>query len=901
MVGFSSKVNFTDKTLRQNDVLTETEKDVPFIAPYRFNASAGKGHVFYRIVTSSAEMDYLGKYMEESVIQINYFRPTWVAIVTWREIEYESKFNTFQLVLLTDHINGFAVFNYDVMNIPAKKTFQAGFYGGYGQGWTDAIPYDQLPHAHQETGSDVRGRFIFKIDESFMIKGGCRNFRHNSGNLMISPSVAGMLGGEMLNVSGPCFRPNDRIFCKFGADEALAVTSIGFVRSTTRSSCYVPKLLQRGRVKISLSIDHGESYYYSTYIYILHPLAITPHVRTAPQEVDILVSETITVQWSLQELTDNPEALIDVQIIGYFENSNWGAWTTITKVGSNIAASAERFQFTVSDFPCIASDCTRFDVGFIEIKLQDGNQAGKRRSLNSEIVPLTWFRNTAMSNLYGSNWPTFECKKWYDKDRMSKRWYREIDDCPCTLRQALADVTRWTPSRDCDLHGNRKCSAHSGAIHCVESLQKTFFDAANSCCYAPDGLLMQTVDFGSQGSVPMRSDVAGTPPYINSGIVPYMSYLLSDVMPYRYCCEWGDTCHLFTELRPTTNCVSYKPNHIAWVYGQGHFSTFTDPGSATVCNSGDYVLVEAPGVVIQGRLQNNLFNTTKDHKVNDTVTLTNIGIQYDSENIEVRLKSPAEVKRSRLVDVIVNKEYVIFNKDSPRRRDFTRSIIVDKNNYTHENREFYNITVILKDGIGVEIEGSYNRLSVAVHIPDRFKGMVDGLLGKIPETEIGNVQNMSSLRNITYKWTIQSRKTTSIFNTLIDPDKIPEVWKSPCLQTLHRDLGHLVTQCEQDERCLYDLASTRNTTLARSSLLFRRKFAYKKKSASKVQSCSAFDVKNSVKNSRNYTVGSSVTITGCKDGYNLNYGSHKYVCLATSASQQIWTPRIQSQCFCKSN
>lgn len=41
--------------------------------------------------------------------------------------------------------------------------------------------------------------------------------------------------------------------------------------------------------------------------------------------------------------------------------------------------------------------------------------------------------------------------------------------CPCTLEQAVLDLGRFRPDRECDKDSNPSCLRHSGAIHCVVS------------------------------------------------------------------------------------------------------------------------------------------------------------------------------------------------------------------------------------------------------------------------------------------------------------------------------------------------------------------------------------------------------------------------------------------------
>ena len=71
-----------------------------------------------------------------------------------------------------------------------------------------------------------------------------------AGELQVFPRYAGMLGGEQLNVSGPCFQPTDRILCKF---DDIVVN--GIYEHLQRVRCVVPTLFKVGKIELSVSIN----------------------------------------------------------------------------------------------------------------------------------------------------------------------------------------------------------------------------------------------------------------------------------------------------------------------------------------------------------------------------------------------------------------------------------------------------------------------------------------------------------------------------------------------------------------------------------------------------------------------------------------------------------------------
>lgn len=75
----------------------------------------------------------------------------------------------------------------------------------------------------------------------------------------MTPGFAGMLGGEMLEVSGPCLEPRDRIFLRFGTESAYSQC---IMVNSMKARCPVPMLLERGEVKVAMSFDEKANFHY---------------------------------------------------------------------------------------------------------------------------------------------------------------------------------------------------------------------------------------------------------------------------------------------------------------------------------------------------------------------------------------------------------------------------------------------------------------------------------------------------------------------------------------------------------------------------------------------------------------------------------------------------------------
>ena len=65
-----------------------------------------------------------------------------------------------------------------------------------------------------------------------------------------------MLGGTMVNMTGPCFTPDMRIICRFNT-----IDTEGVVIDENRASCVTPWIEAEGWVDFEISLDGGPFYW----------------------------------------------------------------------------------------------------------------------------------------------------------------------------------------------------------------------------------------------------------------------------------------------------------------------------------------------------------------------------------------------------------------------------------------------------------------------------------------------------------------------------------------------------------------------------------------------------------------------------------------------------------------
>ena len=74
-----------------------------------------------------------------------------------------------------------------------------------------------------------------------------------------------MLGGQEVNITGPCFDNNPWFYCKWGdnIDAPITIGEIPLVNKSAsglRGRCIQPLMYFTGRLNLSISLDGGKTY-----------------------------------------------------------------------------------------------------------------------------------------------------------------------------------------------------------------------------------------------------------------------------------------------------------------------------------------------------------------------------------------------------------------------------------------------------------------------------------------------------------------------------------------------------------------------------------------------------------------------------------------------------------------
>ena len=452
------------------------------------------------------------------------------------------------------------------------------------------------------------GRHIFRIDEK-IIPGVCiRDLIGTNLPLTFAPENGHMLGGTMVNMTGPCFKPNMRVTCRFNTKD-----SEGVVMDENRASCIMPWTEAEGWVDFEISLDGGPFYWKGSFF--VEPPNVSPELVWFKDElVHTLDPGSLRLMWDPYNLTMNRDAKVTISLWGYKESHIQPELLYIDIIENNEPNDGE-VMIVPKDFfdRDNGAELRMCEMGLIMINLTNPVQeVGMSASpaIWSRPIPLGWYFGEQWKRFDGPNWVEQKCDKWIAQDRLLKNFANELPMCPCLLRQAIVDRGRYAPDFECDQDGNTQCFYHQGAQHCVTTGLPNHDGAGQQCCYDLAGYLMMTSD-NKWGGNPRRNHNLGLLPWNEANKIPTLSHWLADKMPFYPCCIWQDEqsngCQAYrSERRASQDCVGYQPPGGATVFGDPHVYTF-DGMPYTFNGKGEFVLVRAnsPKVKldVQGRFE----------------------------------------------------------------------------------------------------------------------------------------------------------------------------------------------------------------------------------------------------------------------------------------------------------
>ncbi|XP_045610171.1 protein mesh [Procambarus clarkii] len=882
--------------------------------------------------------------VREGIVGAAIFKPKHVIIVTWKNVTFsggsvntDAKYitNTFQLVVTTDEIRTYAFFNYEFMKwtshteaggstdegqggVPAY----VGFNAGNGTRSYEYTPYSQKLYirdlAVAGNANGFPGRHVFRIDEK-ILAGCCRReeeLKHYP--LTFSPEQGNMLGGTLVNMTGPCFKTGYRLSCQFDT-----TTVEGHVINDNLATCIMPQLLVSGYIDLSISINGGPFYWRGKF-FVETPLTAPEGVWFKDDSYEQHSPLSLEMNWLAGNLTMNRDAPVMISLWGYREISIKPELIYIDVLVDG-APNIGSYTLTPADYANRNNlDLLDLEMGLIMINLTTPEpQYGLKESTTvwSRPIPLAWYFHFQWEQLYGTNWQLAMCDRWIENDRNLRNFAYEVERCPCLLKQAVADKGRFLPDFSCDRNGNTECEYHFGAIHCVRTALPNKDGAGQQCCYDRDGYLMMTAD-KMWGGNPHRAHNLGKTPYDEANKVPSLSHWYHDVIPFYTCCKWqgeqspGCITYRF-ERRCSQDCVGYQPPTAATVFGDPHLYTFDDL-PYTFNGKGEFVLVRVDSVRhvldVQGRFEQITQNYLGEAKGS---TLTAVAARDNvSSVVEVR-RRPSDAMWRYHLDVIVNGQRVYFDRYSQKIQQFRECVVYTPSNILNQSH----VIIMFSSGAGVEVVENLGFLAARIYLPLSFANITRGLFGNwtfdpdddftLPDGSQGPTADINNLelihKEFGMKWVLDDKEDPNVGKSLFyhessrssnyyfDPDFVPE-WKavpdlSPNATTPMQEIKQV---CGDSYQCYYDYVVSLRRDFAVMTKYYQDQFVnIKGEGLMSLISCGALPTPpNGRKSTFNFLSGAEVKFD-CDPGYVL-LGEQRRWCY--SSGDWNWPEHGEATC-----
>ncbi|KAK6626128.1 hypothetical protein RUM43_006433 [Polyplax serrata] len=866
--------------------------------------------------------------IREGVIGSDSFVPKHAVIVTWKNISFAGgidnalyKTNTFQMVLATDEVFTYVIFNYkdlqwtthteaggDTTLGEGGTPAYVGFNAGNGTQSFEYKPYSQNSVLRDLTGrgwaNGFPGRHIFRIDEKILLGTCNKDIAGANLPLFFAPESGNMLGGTVVNITGPCFLPNMRIKCRFDTEEV-----IGTIIDKNRAVCVQPYLMAEGYVRFEISVGEN-AYNWKGKYFVETPATASEKIHFQSESVHEKNPNEITITWDNYNLTANAAASLTISIFGYKETTIRPQLMYIDILETNVENNG-RYTIVPHRYAerMNKPELLELEFGFLHINLTHPEDEKFSPVLWSRPIPLAWYFGPQWRKKYGERWSETLCNKWTMYDRYLKNFAADIPICPCSLQHALLDKGRFLPDFSCDKDTNIECFYNKNAVHCVRSGAPSLEGSEQQCCYDKTGYLMLSYD-QQWGSKPKRSHNMGFIPWNEANKVPTLSQWFHDVVPFYSCCYWQEEqavgCEtLRFERRPSQDCVGYQSPYLGVVFGDPHFITF-DGMEYTFNGKGEFVLVQANTgrnkLNVQGRFEQvpeNFYGEVR------ATMLTAVAAQDNSSAvIEVRLR-PREAQWRYRLDVLADGKKIYFDRPSLKVQHFP-GVTVYTPTYILNQSE---VIIMFPSGAGVEVIENKGYLSSRVYLPWSFANKTRGLLGTfnfdysddfvLPDgssvTLNFNTNDFKSIHdNFGMKWMLEEREESEKGGALFTRDYgrmssyysnrtfLPEFKRNineiiPDNRTYDREKAKEL--CGGSYQCQYDYALTLNRDFVHFTLNYYDSYInIQKTNQRKVVSCGVLETPRFGRKSNFFfTPGTKVTFE-CNQDFTL-VGDQKRICM----------------------
>lgn len=229
-----------------------------------------------------------------------------------------------------------------------------------GRGWANGFP----------------GRHIFRIDERIMLGTCNKDIDAAHLPLVFAPESGNMLGGTIVNITGPCFNPQERVLCRFDTDVV-----VGIVVDRNRAICVQPQLLAQGYIRFEIAIG-TDKYKWKGRYFVETPATATEKIFFETDAVFERSPAEIRISWNAFNLTTNLHATLNIELWGYDERT---IKPNLQQIDVIEASTINSGQYVIAPANFRLRDnanMTHFQFGFLRIMLND-----PRSTLGMAISP----------------------------------------------------------------------------------------------------------------------------------------------------------------------------------------------------------------------------------------------------------------------------------------------------------------------------------------------------------------------------------------------------------------------------------------------------------------------------------------------------------------------------------
>ncbi|KAL1460106.1 hypothetical protein WDU94_012044 [Cyamophila willieti] len=240
-----------------------------------------------------------------------------------------------------------------------------------------------------------------------------------------------MLGGTVVNITGPCFEPGMKIRCKFDI-----VDVVGTVVDRNRAICVQPFLMAEGYVIFDIKIGEGQYNWKGKY-FVETPATATERIYFETDAVHERYPQEIKITWDKYNLTSNLNTPVSISLYGYRETTITPELVYIDILEEGVANSG---SYTIA--PAAYRQRYNWDMHDVSLFVITSNPVTMLGSFSvpfssvlwSKPIPLGWYFAPQWQRQFDSSkWEEYLCDDWIKNDRYLKNFASDVSDGDCRI------------------------------------------------------------------------------------------------------------------------------------------------------------------------------------------------------------------------------------------------------------------------------------------------------------------------------------------------------------------------------------------------------------------------------------------------------------------------------------